>query len=150
MANAAPLFRFEPIDSETLARAAYPLVHSVRKGLSLNQWRRQVNALRRKGHAGLECGYMAVVSARGAVLAIFAFAIESMKTDTCKTEHTDEAGTDSDGARNRRRLIISEVIGCHLPGFDPEALLAQERQRLAARCRCDEVTQGIVPIPLSG
>jgi hypothetical protein len=122
-----PLFRFEPIDSDLLARAAFPLAQAVSRDISLKEWRDQLGRFRKRGVEGLERGHMAVISARGAVLAVFAFVVESAKSAISASEPC------------QRRLVITDVIGCRLPGFDPEAIVTLEKSRLAATCHCADV-----------
>jgi hypothetical protein len=123
-----PLFRFEPIDSEMLARAAFPLAQSVSRSMSLKEWRSQLGRFRKgQGAGGPEQGHLAVISARGAVLAVYAFIVENAKDAICASDP------------NRRRMVITDIIGCRMPGFDPEAIVLQEKARIAASCRCGDV-----------
>ncbi len=126
MLDHASLFRFEPIESEQLARAAFPLAHAARRTLTLTAWRRRIEKLRRRGAAGLESGHVAVMSARGAVLAIFAFVIEPPAAIARSGD-------------TKRKLVINEWIACDLPGFDPQSVIASGLPRMAEICRCAEV-----------
>jgi hypothetical protein len=135
----APFFRFELIDTESRACAAFPLVQAACKRLSLEEWHHQIRSLSQQGSAGHEGGHMAVISPRGAVLAIFSFVIEGNWPESPLNTSITRPASREPQPQPLRRLVIRKVIGCHLPGFDPEAIIVQEGQRLAATCQCDEV-----------
>ena len=127
MQELTPLFRFEPIDSEKLARAAFPLAQATGQDCSYKAWRARIDRFRKGGAMGPEQGHLAVVSARGAVLAVLAFMIVEAK------DAITAAG------QGGKRLVVTDIIGCRMPGFHPEEVLFQEKARLLATCGCSEV-----------
>jgi hypothetical protein len=124
-----PLFRFEPIDSDKLARAAFPLAHALGQYDSYKDWRARIERFRKGGGQERQQGHLAIVSARGAVLAVLAFMIVEVKDAIAATGPAD------------KRLVVTDIIGCRLPGFDPEEVLFLEKARLLATCGCSEVVR---------
>jgi hypothetical protein len=124
-----PLFRFEPIESDRLARAAYPLAQATGQNGSYKQWRARIERFRKGGAKGREQGHLAVISARGAVLAVLGFMIVEAKDAMAAAVPC------------ARRLVVTDIIGCRLPGFDPEEILFQERALLLASCGCVEIVR---------